>query len=160
MFLVKGSATGMYENVDNAISRVNGVSSGIVDGKTGLWKTASIGDPSALIGDMRICGTFSQNGVTADAFPFGGIYCLDAHGKKVFSIPVATFYLGNYDARRFETVIEAKRILNRLRRREGSFVSPCSLHFAAYVPPESKSTVSFEDVSVEFVRKKKGNENP
>ena len=160
MFLVKGSAMGLYENVSDVASPVNGVASGIVDGRSGLWKTESIGDPSALIGDMRICGTFSQNGVTADAFPFGGIYCLDAHGKKVFSIPVATFYLGNYDARRFETVIEAKRILNRLRRREGSFVSPCALHFAAYVPPESKSTVSFEDVSVEFVRKKKGNENP
>jgi hypothetical protein len=73
---------------------------------------------------------------------------------------VATFYLGNYDARRFETVIEAKRILNRLRRRKGSFVAPCSLHFAAYVSPESKSTVNFVDISVEFVRKKKGNENP
>ena len=89
-----------------------------------------------------------------DAFPFGGLGCVDAKGKTVFAIPVATFYPGNDDGRNFETVIDASRIRNRMRRKAGSFTPPCSLYFAVHVPSQSAASVKVEDVAVSFVCKK------
>ena len=160
MFLVKGAVLDLYEKPSLGNALVSKASSGVVDGRRGLWRSKSIGNPENLADDVYVRGHVSYTGVTMDAFPFGGLGCVDAKGKTVFAIPIATFYPGNDDGRNFETVIDASRIRSRMRRKAGSFTPPCSFCFAVSVPAQSAASVEVEDVTVTFVNKKKGNDTP
>ena len=160
LFLVKGAVLDLYEKPSPDNAALMKASSGAVDAKKGHWRSEPIGDPEKLIGDVYVRGRVSYSGVTIDAFPFGGLGCVDAKGKTVFAIPIATFYPGNDDGRNFETVIDASRIRNRMRRKAGSFTPPCSLSFAVHVPSQSAASVKVENVTISFVNKKKGSDTP
>jgi len=155
MFLVKGTVLDLYEK-PTAEPVIKGADAAF-GGTERIWNSASLGDPAKMENDIYVRGRLAYEGVQAGQLPFGGLRCLDAKGKTVFTIPVATFYLGNDEGRNFEAVVTAQRIRSRLKKRDGTFVPPCTLHFSGSVPADSSATVRMSGIDV-FPVVRKGEE--
>ena len=154
MYLVKGALLDLYEKPKPEDALVFKAASGDVTARTGLWETASLGDPEKLDRELYVRGHFSYEGATVADLPFAGLRCMDAKGKCVFSIPIATFYPGAFGDRKFETVVTAQSIRSRLRGKSGKYAPPCSLRFSLVVPSASPATVRVSSVAVVPVSRK------
>lgn len=154
LFFVKGSVLDLYERPQPDDALLFKAETGEVTATGGVWNSAPLGDPEKLTQDLYVRGRVSYENVKPGAMPFGGLRCLDAKGRTLFTVPVATFYPGNDDGRKFETVISASRIRNRLRRQDGRHAAPCTLHFSASVPADSEAVLRMNGIAVVPVREK------
>ena len=66
--------------------------------------------------DLLVRGWYKYEGMTDANHPFIGLWTLTKEGKNGFSKPLATFYPGNYDWQKFETVVCAEDLKRAIAR--------------------------------------------